>query len=134
MALSWLARDFATWEDLTPGILIKVGQNRAGDYVTVQSRDLNLEVLQLHDWRCQDLGGRQCQLPTLEKEKPGGGRPDALSRALRAAGSWCLQGAKGPVTHSVLSVTYPCPIPFSAVEIPVHCLWAKEVLSHELIF
>lgn len=129
MALSWLARDFATWEDLTPGILIKVGQNRAGDYVTVRSRDLNLEVLQLRDWRCQDLGGRQCQLPTLEKEKPGGGRSDALSRVLRAAGSWCLWGAEGSATHSFLPVTYPRPIPFGAVEIPVHCLWAKQVLS-----
>lgn len=128
VALSWLARDFATWEDLTPGILIKLGQNRAGDYVTAWSRDLNLEVLSLPDWQCQDLRGRQCQLPTLEKEEPGAGRSDALSRALRAAGSWCLQGAKDPVTHSSLC-NLPPPRSLRCSGNPSTLFMGKEVLS-----
>lgn len=47
----------------------------------------------------------------VRERKPGGGRSDALSRALRAAGSWCLWGAKGPATHSFLRVTYPALFP-----------------------
>lgn len=42
MALSWLACDFATWEDLTPGIVIELGRNRACDYPTVWSQDRSL--------------------------------------------------------------------------------------------
>lgn len=34
MAFSWQIRDFATWEDPAPGIIIKLGQNRACFYST----------------------------------------------------------------------------------------------------
>lgn len=44
-AFSWQTCDFATWEDLTRGIVIKLGQNRACYYSPVWGQDLNLEVL-----------------------------------------------------------------------------------------
>lgn len=44
-AFSWQTCDFATWEDLTPGIAIKLGQNRACYYSTVWGQDLSWEVL-----------------------------------------------------------------------------------------
>ena len=39
-----------------------------------------------------------------------------------------LGASRVPRTLSLtlLSVTYPRPVPFGAVEIPVHCLWAKK--------
>lgn len=41
-------RDFATWEDLNPGIVIKLGQIELLFFYTA-SQDLNLEVLELLD-------------------------------------------------------------------------------------
>ena len=80
------------------------------------------------DWQRQDLRGRQCQLPTLEKEEPGEGRSDALSRALRAAGSRYLQGAKDPVTHSSLC-NLPPPHSLRCSGNPGTLFMGKELLS-----
>lgn len=125
MALSWLACDFATWEDLTPGIVIELGRNRACDYPTVWSQDLNLEVLVA--WLAVSGFRRQAvPITHIREEKSKGGGLTVPSRALRAACSWCHQGAEGHITRSFLSLAaHPArhpPIPLRAVEIPVHCL------------
>ena len=123
VALSWLACDFATWEDLTPDILIKLGQNRAGDYVTARSQDLNLEVCSCMTGIVRIWEADGANYP--ERESRGGGRAgrsDTLSRALRAAGS---RGLQGPAMRSFLSVTYPHPIPLKM---------KVKLLSHVQLF
>lgn len=56
-------REFATWEDLSLGRVIKLGQNGACYYSTLWSRGPNLEVLQLRDWQCQALGAASANYP-----------------------------------------------------------------------